>query len=130
MQNWFANTILKRKTLNTAQITTMVVPVKIPPIMIDNLKLLVELTLTLFILLMYIPLLYRTIYRIVFEKMSRVKETMRIMGMSDFSYWLSWWAYYTIVNTVMVTGAWAVLLINVFTAESALILWFMIWTYG
>lgn len=87
-------------------------------------------TLTLFILLMYIPLLYRTVYRIVFEKMTKAKESMRIMGMSDFSYWLSWWTYYTIVNTLLVTGAWAALNINVFPIQSSFILWITIWLYG
>ena len=41
-------------------------------------------------LLCYVPLLYRTVYRIVFEKVTKAKESMRIMGMSDFSYWTSW----------------------------------------
>jgi arabinogalactan endo-1,4-beta-galactosidase len=34
--------------------------------------------------------MYRTVYRIVFEKFSKAKESMRMMGMSDFPYWASW----------------------------------------
>lgn len=36
MQNWIANTILRRKTgVQGAQITTMIVPSKIAPVVVD-----------------------------------------------------------------------------------------------
>lgn len=92
----------------------MIVPAKIAPVVVDQFAQLLTLCLTSFILLMYIPLLYRTVYRIVAEKMTKAKESMRMMGMTDLPYWTSWFVYYTIVNTVIVTIAWAVLLINVF----------------
>jgi hypothetical protein len=85
---------------------------------------------TLFTLLMFIPVLYRTVYRIVFEKVTRAKESMRIMGMTDFPYWLSWWAYFSIVNTLVTTGGWACLMINVFSWGSSLTLWLIIWLFG
>jgi len=52
-------------------------------------------------------------FKIVREKESRAKETMRIMGMTDLPYWLSWFAYYTCINTIVTTLAWFVLLFNV-----------------
>jgi hypothetical protein len=65
---------------------------------------------------MYIPPLYRTVYRIVQEKETRVKESMKMMGLGDFAYWLSWFTYYTTVNFVisflswgMLNGIWKVL---------------------
>lgn len=67
-----------------------------------------------FILLAFIPLLYRTVYRIVFEKVTRVKESMRMMGMGEFSYWLSWITYYTLVNTILSILCTSVLIINCF----------------
>jgi arabinogalactan endo-1,4-beta-galactosidase len=66
-------------------------------------------------LLMYIPIMYRTVYRIVFEKVTRAKESMRIMGMTDLPYWASWFVTYSTINTLLVLGAWVVLIINVFT---------------
>jgi hypothetical protein len=66
-------------------------------------------------LLMYIPIMYRTVYRIVFEKVTRAKESMRIMGMTDLPYWASWFVTYSTINTLLVLGAWGVLIINVFT---------------
>jgi arabinogalactan endo-1,4-beta-galactosidase len=91
----------------------MITPTLIPPVMIDAFTAVLNNILSLLFLLMYIPLIYRTVYRIVFEKMSKAKESMRIMGMTDFPYWTSWFAYYTIVNTLLVSGATATLLINV-----------------
>jgi len=85
---------------------------------------------TLFILLMYIPVMYRTVYRIVFEKVTKAKESMRIMGMTDLPYWLSWWCNYTIVNTAIATGAWGVLMYNIFEWHSAFLLWAIIWLFG
>jgi hypothetical protein len=65
-------------------------------------------------ILMYIPIMYRMVYRIVYEKVTRAKESMRMMGLGDFAYWFSWLAYYTIVNTVLVLICWAILLVNVY----------------
>jgi len=81
-------------------------------------------------ILMYIPLLYRMVYRIVYEKVTRAKESMRMMGLGDFAYWSSWLAYYTIVNTVLVLICWAILLYNVYSRKSAFLLFVLMWLYG
>ena len=65
------------------------------------------------ILLIFIPPVYNQVFMIVKEKESRVKESMRMMGMRDLSYWLSWYCYYTCVTTAIVLLAWLVLIINV-----------------
>ncbi len=114
MQNWVANTILRRKTIPSAQIAAMIIPTKITTVTVDGFATLLQMSLTLFFLLMYIPLIYRTVYRIVFEKVTKAKESMRIMGLTDFPYWASWICYYTIVNFIITTGVWLVLNINAF----------------
>lgn len=81
-------------------------------------------------MLIYIPVLYRTVYRVVFEKVSRAKESMRMMGMSDFAYWSSWFCYYSLVNLMIVTLSWGVLMINCFQKSSALAIWVWLFTYG
>ena len=81
-------------------------------------------------MLMYVPLLYRTVYRIVFEKVTGAKESMRMMGMSDFSYWSSWFFYYTTVNTILSTASWGVLMINCIPIKSGGYIWLFIWLYG
>lgn len=84
----------------------------------------------LFMILMYVPLIYRTVYRMVNEKVTRAKESMRMMGLGDFAYWSSWLAHYTIINTIITIVCWLILLINVFQRKSAGLLFLMIWLYG
>jgi len=35
------------------------------------------------------------------EKESRARESMKIMGMSDVAYYLSWWTYFSIQVTII-----------------------------
>lgn len=79
------------------------------------------------ILLMFIPPVYNTVFMLVKEKESRIKESMRMMGMKDSAYWLSWYVYYTTISTIVAILAWAVLLINCIKAsDSILVLIFFI----
>ncbi len=66
------------------------------------------------LLLLYVLPVYNMVFFIVKEKEYRAKESMRMMGLSDAPYWLSWWVYYTLINTVTAFLAWLVLSINVF----------------
>lgn len=79
------------------------------------------------ILLMFIPPVYNTVFMLVKEKESRIKESMRMMGMKDTAYWLSWYVYYTTISTLVALLAWSVLLINCIKAsDSILVLIFFI----
>lgn len=55
---------------------------------------------------------------------------MRMMGMSDVSYWLSWFVHYTIINTVIATIAWLVLLTNLIQFSRLFYIWIYFWLYG
>ena len=70
------------------------------------------------------------VYRIVNEKVTRAKESMRMMGLGDLAYWTSWLAYYTIINTAITIVVWLILMINVYQRKSAFLLFLMIWLYG
>ena len=74
--------------------------------------------------------MYNLTFKIVREKESRVKETMRIMGMSDMSYWLSWFVFYTVINTIVTTLICFTLRIQVINYSSLLYVWLFIWLYG
>mmetsp|Transcript_117056 Transcript_117056/g.162749 ORF Transcript_117056/g.162749 Transcript_117056/m.162749 type:complete len:103 (-) Transcript_117056:142-450(-) len=82
------------------------------------------------IVLIYIPPVYRTTYRIVEEKETKVRETMKIMGLNYSAYWLSWFCYYTLVNTVLSTLTIGVMYINAVNFSEPILLWLMIWIYG
>jgi hypothetical protein len=79
---------------------------------------------------MYIPFLYRTINRVVSEKSTRARESMRMMGMSDVAYWMSWIIYWTVINTIIATTNTIILCINVFQAEHWFALWLYLWLFG
>lgn len=74
--------------------------------------------------------LYKTVHMLVSEKASKVRESLRMVGMSESVYWLSWLAYYTWANTFVSTGLWLGLMTLVFERSNALITWLFIWTYG
>ena len=62
--------------------------------LVDDFTFVMYASMSFFILLSVLPLMYRTTYRIVQEKSDRMKETMRIMGLGDTPYWTSWLCYY------------------------------------
>jgi len=75
----------------------------------------------------FIPPVYNMVFLLVKEKESRIKESMRMMGMRDSAYWLSWYVYYTIISSIIVFLAWLVLLINTMkNSNPVLILIFML----
>ena len=82
-----------------------------------------------FFMMMYIPMLFRTSYRILNEKEIKARELMRMMGMSDTPYWLSWYFYHTCINTLLTLITWPIL-IGVFENSSWTILLLFSWLYG
>lgn len=69
-------------------------------------------------------------FKIVREKESRAKETMRIMGMTDLPYWMSWFLFYSAINTIVTTLAWGTLMIKVINYSQPMYLWIFFWLYG
>lgn len=74
--------------------------------------------------------MYRTAYRIVAEKESKVKESMRMMGLRDTAYWLSWLSYYTIINSLISFFTWLILFESVTSKTSGWILFLVVWLFG
>ena len=74
--------------------------------------------------------MYNTVFHLVKEKESRTKESMRMMGMTDTAYWLSWFVYYTMINTLISTLSWLILLYNVINFSTPFYVWLFFWLYG
>lgn len=108
----------------------MVVPSRLPPYVIDDFGRLITSMLSFCLFIMYIPPIFRTTYRIVSEKESRVKESMRMMGLKDMPYWLSWLTYYSLLNLAMTSIVTVILYTKVMSKTSAWILFLYIWLYG
>ena len=131
MQNWAANTILKYNSgVPSAEIVAMTIPFKFKPLLKDPFTAMIYFILPHFIMLMFIPLIYRLTYRIVREKELRTKEMMAEMGMKTFSFWMSWATYFTCVNFLMTTSSWIILYFGCFTHTGPLVLWLVIFLYG
>lgn len=105
-------------------------PFKADAIKNDNFPRVLMPTLSFFIQLMYIPFLYNTIRRIVSEKSTRARESMRMMGMSETAYWLSWIIYWTAINTTIATLCTLLFIVNIFQAEHGFAVWLFIWLFG
>lgn len=108
----------------------MVVPSKLPPYVIDDFGQLITGLLSFCLFIMYIPPIFRTTFRIVSEKESKVKESMRMMGLRDTPYWLSWLTYHTMVNTIMTTIVWIILYMKVMSKTDGWILFVFVWLFG
>lgn len=83
-----------------------------------------------FMLLMYILPVYRLISNIVAEKESKARESMKMMGLTDFSYWLSWFTYYLIVVTIISLLCLAILARTVFPNSDKGLIFLYFWLYG
>ena len=82
------------------------------------------------ILIIFIPPIYNTIFMLVREKESRIKETMKMMGMSDLAYWLSWYVSYTLITSLVAILATLVLMINVIEYTNPWIILFLLISYA
>lgn len=83
-----------------------------------------------FLILMFMGPVYTTVYNLVREKEQRSKESMRMMGMTDVSYWLSWFAFYSLQATIISLIGWICLCINVINSGGAGYIFVYIWLFG
>ena len=106
MHNLAANVVLKIESTNeNAKITMMTAPLPANNDTTDDYGQIITGVLPQLILLIFIPPVYNMVFMLVKEKESRIKESMRMMGMKDSAYWLSWYVYYTAVSTAIVSAS-------------------------
>ena len=65
-------------------------------------------------LLMYIVPIYRLILYITSEKETKARESMRMMGLTESSYWVSWFVFYGINVLIISIACTGILSRNVF----------------
>ena len=78
----------------------MTVPLKQEMLSLDTYVLVIAQVLPLFILGIFIPPTFRTVFRMVSEKETRMRESMKMMGLRDTPYWMSWITYHTVINII------------------------------
>jgi ATP-binding cassette subfamily A (ABC1) protein 3 len=113
-----------------AHLTMMNIPMKSEYDQSDPFSVILTNLFNFMILLIYIPPVYNTIYLIVQEKETRIKESMRMMGMTDVPYWLSWFIFFAFINTLLATSSWFLLIWNVINHSSKFLIWLFLWLYG
>jgi hypothetical protein len=112
-----------------AQINTLIVPMKTEDLEIDKFASINSIFGNL-IILMYVVPVFMTTFLIVKEKEQKIKESMRMMGMSDLPYWLSWFFYYSGINLMTSVFATVTLAINVFPLSNYFLIFLVIFLYG
>ena len=108
----------------------MTIPLPSESVTVDSFASVLAQLFPFLVLVMYIPPVYNTVYLIVSEKESRIKESMRMMGMSDVPYWLSWFVWFVFINTILSTTAWFIIIWNVISYSNIFLVWLYLWLYG
>ena len=100
LQNIIANAILKNSKGTNAYISMIYTPMKTSNYFNDDFATAAAGMWNFFILLVFLAPLYRFVSNSVSEKETKIREAMKIMGLTDFPYWLSWLTYYLLVTTI------------------------------
>lgn len=102
IQNWCANHVLRERTgVEDAAIVNIVKPMRSNDIFLDEFEYVLEEILPLFMVLMYLLPIYRLTSRMVSEKQTKNRDVAKVMGLSETSYWLSWFVFYLIGVSVI-----------------------------
>ena len=130
LQNLFANALLRNQaTGGTPYISMIYTPSKTSRYNDDDFQEAADQMWNFIILLIYLAPLYRFTYNSVNEKETKIREAMKIMGLTDAPYWLSWFTYYTAINTLQ-SLVMLILLLPVFEYSNKLLVFLYLWIYG
>jgi ATP-binding cassette subfamily A (ABC1) protein 3 len=131
LQYLIANSILRQQTNNSnASIALAFVPFKADAYISDDFDQILSAMLPFFMLLMFILPVYRLISSIVAEKESKARESMKMMGLSDLSYWASWFTYYLIIVLIISIICTIILSANVFRYTNRGLIFLYFFIYG
>ena len=107
-----------------------VLPMKSNNYVKDDFGEVIQQTLPIFLLLMYLVPVFRLISRIVTEKETKAREGMKMMGLTDFPYWLSWFVYYFLLMTIISLVSLLLVARNVFEFSDKGFIFLFFWLYG
>ena len=71
----------------------------------------------------------RMISKVVTEKESKVRESMKMMGLKDTPYWLSWFIMYSLIYLV-IAGVCTIISFGIFTLSSKAVVFLLFYLYG
>jgi ATP-binding cassette, subfamily A (ABC1), member 3 len=130
LQNIIANSVLRIRTGSAgAYIAMAYAPMKTSKYVDDDFMEAADDLWNFFILLIFLAPLYRFVSNSVTEKETKIREAMKIMGLTDAPYWLSWFTYYTIVNTILCV-AMLLIMLGIYEYSNYFLLFMYLWLYG
>lgn len=130
-QNLVTNVILQETTgVMSASVATMNIPLPSENVVVDQFSSILSGLFPFFLVLIYMGPIYTTVYGIVREKEVRSKESMRMMGLTDMPYWLSWFAFYTLQSTIITLIGWLCLCINIMPNGGHGYIFLYMWLFG
>lgn len=106
------------------------VPFKSDGYVKDDFQFIFTKNLSFFMLLIYVLPVYKLISSIVAEKESKARESMKMMGLKDFSYWTSWFVTYLLKVTVISFLCILVLSAKVIVYSDKGLVFLFFWFYG
>lgn len=74
--------------------------------------------------------LYYLVSKLAEEKESKAREGMKMMGLKDFTYFLSWFVFYAFVILIMSTIMSLLVGLNVFSQSSVFLIFMLAFLYG
>lgn len=83
-----------------------------------------------YIVLPMLLLFLRMTYGLLYEKEKKIREGMKIMGMNDLSFFLSWIIYYAVLYTVTSLLVAMILCVSMFKKSAYTLVFFVHWLYG
>ena len=129
LQNLFSNKILRDRVGGASYISMLYLPMKSSNYNKDDFAEAATEMWNFFILFIFLAPLYRFTFNSVNEKETKIREAMKIMGLTDLPYWLSWFTYYITINTIQ-SVIMLLFLLPVFENSNKLLVFLYIWLYG
>jgi len=81
-------------------------------------------------LIAYFLPVFRTCQRMVAEKETQVRDSMRMMGLNELAYWCSWLLYFVIINLLISSLGTIILFSTIFSHSSWVLVWLFFFLYG
>ena len=108
----------------------MVKPMHSNPIVLDPFLFVADELFPLFMILVFLMPIYRFTSWIVSDKMNKTKDVARSMGVSEGSYWLSWFLFYSAGMTPVCLACALLLTYGALKFANLLPVFLMFWLYG
>jgi len=131
MQNWCANAVLRGKLYNLdANIISLLKPMQTNEFVKDDFVIAQKQVFPIFMVVVFLLPIYKLTSLIVGERQNKTKDVARSMGVSESSYWLSWFLYYAIGMTLVTAVMAALLTFLVFKYSELQLVFAILWLYG